>query len=187
MKKTLLGVLVLMVGLLAFDCGSDNGGSPDAGLPPAADSGTQDSGTPDAGLPDAGTPDAGTPDSGTPDSGTPDSGTPDSGTPDAGQEEASIDISGYTFSPSELTVDPGTVITVTNSDSIPHTLTSESADDDFTPGAVNGVSFDTGTLGGHASTTFTIPGDAPSGTVIPFYCAFHTSMMSPANGHITVR
>lgn len=76
---------------------------------------------------------------------------------------------------------------MTNSDSIPHTVTSESADDAFTPGAVNGVSFDTGTIGGHASTNFTIPNDAPSGTVIPFYCAFHTSMMSPANGHSTVR
>jgi plastocyanin len=176
MKRVFWVALVLMVGLLAFNCGSDDGGTPDAGSGPAADSGT----------PDAGPPDAGTPDSGSVDSGTPDAGTPDAGT-DAGTSEATLDISGYTFSPSELTVDPGTVITVTNSDSIPHTVTSESADDAFTPGAVDGVSFDTGTLGGHASTTITIPETAASGTVIPFYCGIHTSMMSPANGHITVR
>ena len=79
------------------------------------------------------------------------------------------------------------MITVTNSDGFPHTVTSEAADDDFSPGAVNGVSFDTGFLGGGASIQLTIPADAPSGTVIPFYCQVHTTMMNPANGHVTVR
>ena len=44
MKRVLLLALMVLVGLLAFDCGSDAGGPPDAGGEPAADSGTADSG-----------------------------------------------------------------------------------------------------------------------------------------------
>jgi plastocyanin len=121
-----------------------------------------------------------------PDSGTPDSGVPDSGTPDAGGGPA-ITISNFTFSPAELTVAAGTAITVNNNDSTAHTVTSESADDAFTPGAVNGVSFDTGNIASGGSAQITIPSSATSGTVIPFYCQIHKSGMSPANGHITVQ
>jgi plastocyanin len=141
---------------------------------------------PDSGVVDSGV-DSGTPDSGTPDSGTPDSGTPDSGTPDSGTPTATLSIAGFAFSPADFTVDPGTVITVANDDSVAHTVTSETADNSFSPGAVSGISFNTGSIAPGGSATITIPSDATSGAVVPYYCQIHTSGMSPANGHITIR
>lgn len=108
--------------------------------------------------------------------------------PDSGTAGVTLTFSsGFGFSPSELTVDPGTVITVKNEDSTPHTATSEAADDDFTPGGVGGVEFDTSTVPSGGSAQITLPASAPSGTVIPFYCEIHKGMMVPANGHITIR
>lgn len=157
-----LGIATMLVfSLVLGGCSNDDGGSP----------------PPDSGVPDAG--------NGQPDSGVPDAGLPDSGTPDAGAE-VTISISGYTFSPASLSVDPGTTITVENNDSAPHTVTSESADNDFTAGAVNGISFDTGTVPAGGTQTITIPSNAQSGTTIPYFCGFHTNMMTPPNGHITV-
>ena len=100
---------------------------------------------------------------------------------------ATITISGFAFSPDSMTVDAGTMITVKNGDGTPHTVTSESADSAFTPGAVNGVSFDTGSISAGGSATFTIPTSAPSGMTIPYYCSIHRSGMATPNGHITVR
>jgi plastocyanin len=167
MKKSGWILAVAFAVLAAAACGDDNNNPPD-------------SGTPDAGVVDSGVPDAGTPDSGTPDAGTPDAGTPDAGT-------ATLSISGFAFSPADFTVDPGTVITVSNNDSTAHTVTSEASDSSFTPGAVGGVQFDTGIIAAGGSAEITIPSDAPSGTVIPYYCSIHTTQMSPANGHITIR
>jgi plastocyanin len=136
-----------------------------------------------------------------------DSGSP----PDSGSSTPSgpkITIQGQSFSPASLTVDAGTTITIVNLDTEAHTVTSEAADNDFTPGAVSGVSFDTGQIaassggsnpppyggGGYlrssaasSTVTITIPGDAPSGTVIPYFCQNHTNMMATPNGHISVR
>jgi hypothetical protein len=58
----------------------------------------------------------------------------------------------------------------------------------FTPGAVtNGgvvVQFDTGPFAG--TTSFTVPMNAPAGTVVPFFCTVHLQTMSPPNGTLTV-
>ena len=115
---------------------------------------------------------------------------------------AQITISNYTFSPADLTVDAGTVIHIVNNDGFSHTITSETADNVFAAGAVNGVSFDTGSIpaastssggpyGGGSTTTpgtidLTIPATAPSGTVIPFFCNIHKGSMNTPNGHITI-
>ena len=125
---------------------------------------------------------------------------PDSGSGTSGPQ---IRISNLTFSPSELTVDAGATIVLINTDGANHSVTSEPADNVFDAGSVAGVSFDSGAIpaatgggggvygGGGTSTpgraTISIPASAPSGTVIPFFCRFHTSMMTPANGHITIR
>jgi plastocyanin len=135
-------------------------------------------------IPDAGPPsvDAGSPplDGGL---------SPDAGdmTQDAGPT-ASINIANFAFSPQALTVAPGTTVTVTNSDgtinNVPHSVTSVSAMGQYTAGAVSGISFDT-TPFTTGSKTFTIPATAPSGTVIPFFCRIHTTMMP--QGTITVQ
>src|SRR6185295_11100134 len=81
----------------------------------------------------------------------------DAGTPTPAPT-ATISISNFTYSPADLVVAPGTVVTVINYDSIIHSVTSESVVGANTPGAVNGVSFDTGSFTGQAS--FTIPSNA---------------------------
>ncbi len=90
---------------------------------------------------------------------------------------AAITIQNFNFNPLNMTVAAGTTVTVTNADTVPHTVTSEAAAGNFTPGAVAGVSFDTGRIQPGASASFTIPSGAPSGTMIPYYCAVHTSAM----------
>lgn len=97
-----------------------------------------------------------------------------------------ISIQNFTFSPLNLTVMPGQTVNVVNMDgSMPHSVTSEATAGAFTPGAVNGVSFDTGAFTGTAS--FVIPPNAPHGTVIPFYCTVHRQAMRTPNGTITVQ
>jgi plastocyanin len=96
-----------------------------------------------------------------------------------------ITISNLAFSPLDLAVPPGATVTVVNRDSMAHTVTSESAPNAFVPGAVAGVSFDTGAFTG--TKTFTIPTSAPDGTVVPYFCSIHRSTMATPNGQITVR
>ena len=55
----------------------------------------------------------------------------------------------------------------------------------FVLGAVNGVQFDTGIIQPGSSGTFSIPANAPSGTVIPFFCVVHGAMMQ--QGTLTVQ
>lgn len=113
-----------------------------------------------------------------------------------------IVISNLTYSPADLTVDAGTTITLINQDGMEHSVVSEASDNSFTQAAVGGVSFmvdipaATGTSGGPyggggssnpGTATLTIPANAPSGTVIPFYCHFHTNTMKTPNGHLTIR
>ncbi len=95
-----------------------------------------------------------------------------------------ITIQSFAYSPAELTVDPGATITVQNLDAEPHSVTSESALDQFVPGAVAGVAFDTGPFASGAR-TITIPSTAPHGTIVPYYCSVHTSGM--AQGHVMIR
>ena len=77
-----------------------------------------------------------------------------------------VAISGFAFSPREITVTVGDTITWTNSDAQAHTAT---ADDG---------SFDTGTIGnnGSGSATFSTAG------TFPYHCKIHASM----TGTITV-
>jgi plastocyanin len=96
-----------------------------------------------------------------------------------------IGISGMAFSPLELRVPPGGTVTVLNFDGIAHSVTSEATTGTYTPGAVAGISFDTG-LFTAGQRTFTIPASAANGTVIPYYCMDHKSTMVTPNGTIRV-
>jgi plastocyanin len=78
-----------------------------------------------------------------------------------------VAISGFAFSPREITVTVGDTITWTNSDAQAHTAT---ADDG---------SFDTGTIGNNASGSATF---STAGT-FPYHCKIHSSM----TGTITVQ
>lgn len=95
-----------------------------------------------------------------------------------------ITIHGMAFSPLQLAVPPGATVTVVNQDGIPHSVTSEATNDAVTPGAVNGVQFDTGQF--TTQQTFTIPANAPQGAVVPYYCTVHRSAMATPNGSIRI-
>jgi plastocyanin len=95
-----------------------------------------------------------------------------------------ITIHNFAYSPSNLNVPPGATVTVVNQDTAPHSVTSESAMNDYTPGAVNGVSFDTGSFAS-GTRTFTIPASASAGTVVPYYCSVHLSSMP--QGTVTIQ
>ena len=71
-----------------------------------------------------------------------------------------MQISGYAFHPTALTVAPGTKVTFTNHDQTAHTATQQ------------GGGFDTGTInpGAHATVTFTKAG------TYTYYCQFHAFM-----------
>jgi len=93
-------------------------------------------------------------------------------------------IQGMMFMPDTLTVAPGATVTVHNVDTVQHSMTSESATGAITPGAVAGVSFNTGLIDPGQSASFTIPANAPHGTMIPFYCIVHGASMQ---GMLTVQ
>jgi plastocyanin len=95
-----------------------------------------------------------------------------------------IVIADFAFAPSTLDVPPGATVTVVNGDSAPHSVTSERAPGEFAPGAVGGVSFDTGAFVGERS--FAIPVDAVPGTIVPFYCSVHRERMRTPDGAIRV-
>ncbi|MGO9063570.1 MAG: plastocyanin/azurin family copper-binding protein [Myxococcaceae bacterium] len=95
-----------------------------------------------------------------------------------------ITISNYTYSPSNLSVQPGTTVTVINADGTDHSVTSQTALSTYAPGAVDNVQFDTGPFVGR--TTFTISSTAQAGTVIPYYCSVHKGTMGMGQGQITI-
>jgi len=88
------------------------------------------------------------------------------------------------YSPATLSVPPGATVTVMNKDAMPHSVTSESTPGAFTPGAVNGVQFDSGAATG--TFTFQVPANAPEGTVIPYYCTVHKGGMATPNAAIKI-
>ncbi|BDG03186.1 plastocyanin/azurin family copper-binding protein [Anaeromyxobacter oryzae] len=96
-----------------------------------------------------------------------------------------ITIFGMAFSPVNLDVPPGATVTVVNQDGISHSVTSEDRAGAFVPGGVAGVSFDTGLFTTEKS--FTLPANAPEGTVVPYYCRVHTSTMATPTGTVTVK
>ena len=104
--------------------------------------------------------------------------------PDAGLV---ITIEGYAYSPLDVTVDAGTVIAVHNLDQHTHTLTSETNAGDYTPGAVQGIAFDTGPVDQGRWSTVVVPANAASGVTIPYFCTTHGAGMVTPDGHITVR
>ena len=63
-----------------------------------------------------------------------------------------------------------------------HSLTSTSEEGSVTPGAANGVAFDTQPFQGSAS--FTVPASAPVGTVVPYFWTVQGSVMG--TGTITI-
>ncbi len=96
-----------------------------------------------------------------------------------------IRISSLSFSPVSLSVPPGADVVVVNDDGpMSHSVTSEAAAGDFTPGSVGGVSFDTGEFTGQ--THFVIPSSAPDGIVVPYYCTVHKGVMNTPDGSITI-
>ena len=95
-----------------------------------------------------------------------------------------IVISNLSFLPLNLHVPPGATVTVVNQDGMAHSVTSEATSGAFTRGSVGGVSFDTGPFTGVRS--FTIPANAATGTVIPYFCTVHLGTMATPNGAITV-
>ena len=74
----------------------------------------------------------------------------------------SIVIKNFMFAPMTLTVSPGATVSVTNDDTVAHTLT-----------ATTGKAFDTGDIGGGKTVTFTAP--ASAGTYA-YICDIHQYM-----------
>ncbi len=102
-------------------------------------------------------------------SGNSSSGTATATTSSAAAAADTIVIKNFSFSPATLTVAPGTKVTVTNEDSVTHTVTSTAS-----PHA-----FDTGDVSAGATLTFTAPTKAGTYTYI---CTIHTYM----HGSLTV-
>lgn len=86
------------------------------------------------------------------------SSSPSASTPASGSTGSTIDISGFAFS--AVTVKPGATVTVTNSDSVTHTVN------------VNGTQIDVHVPGG-GQATFTAPTTPGS---YPLTCDVHPSM-----------
>ncbi len=94
-----------------------------------------------------------------------------------------LTINHMTFAPQNLNVRPGETVVVQNLDAVPHSVTSEATPGTFTPGEVDGVSFDTGPF--QFVRTFTIPLTAAPGTVIPYYDSVYLRNMAN-EGQITI-
>jgi len=73
-----------------------------------------------------------------------------------------IIIKDFAFQPTSLNASPGAKITVTNQDATPHTVTASGA-----------KAFDTGSIQGGQTTTFTAP-TAPGS--YPYICSIHPNM-----------
>jgi plastocyanin len=95
-----------------------------------------------------------------------------------------ITITNFQYSPADLAVKPGTTVTVVNHDADAHSVTSQSTANAFTPGAVAGIHFDTGSF--HTTATFSLPATALPGTVIPYFCTVHGTMAGMGTGRITI-
>lgn len=94
-------------------------------------------------------------------------------------------IQNFQYMPAQFTVAPGASIVVHNTDTMAHSMTSESAVDAVVLGAVNGVQFDTGPIPPGGNATITIPANAPHGTMIPFFCTVHLKGMQ--QGMLTIQ
>jgi plastocyanin len=88
------------------------------------------------------------------------------GSGSSGATGQAITIKNFAFSPSSITVAPGTSVTVTNRDSVAHTLSSQSG------------GFDTGNIQAGQSKTFMAPNKAGRFT---FICDIHQYMTGTLN------
>jgi plastocyanin len=91
-----------------------------------------------------------------------------SGSSAGAKDTNAITISNFMFSPMRVSVAPGSTVSVTNKDSVAHTLTA------------TGGQFDTGDINGGQTKTFTAPSKAGAYSYI---CNIHQYMM----GTIVVR
>lgn len=98
-------------------------------------------------------------------------GDPATGTKAPGATAQLLTIRNYQSYPQRLTVVAGSSVLVRNEDGFDHTVTSQSAPGLYTPGAVDGVSFDTGAFTGFR--TISIAAEARPGTIVPYYCETH--------------
>ncbi len=105
-----------------------------------------------------------------------------------GSSTVTVTISNFAFSPSPVMASPGDTIVFNNTDvGIKHTATSEAAAGDFTNAAApGGWVFDVSPDGG-ASASIVVPAGLASGTIQPYYCGIHTTMMTPADPTIQIR
>ena len=87
--------------------------------------------------------------------------TSSSGSSGSSTRANAITIKNFSFSPSSVTVSPGATVTVTNKDSVAHTVTSSSG------------GFDTGDIPAGGSKTFTAPMKAGK---YPYICSIHQYM-----------
>ena len=85
-----------------------------------------------------------------------------------------------------VTVPVGGTLHVVNNDSAPHTITSQASAGAFSPGAPAGITAFDQTVAAGGTKDIVIQGGA-AGATIPFYCKFHTAMMSPGSPVITLQ
>jgi plastocyanin len=104
--------------------------------------------------------------------------------PSPPSNEAVLTIQNMAFSPANLAVRPGQTVRVRNLDAMTHSVTSQTQPNTFRPGAVNGVSFDTGNFTGER--TFVLSASATAGMVISYFCMTHPGTMANT-GAITVQ
>jgi plastocyanin len=98
-----------------------------------------------------------------------------------------VTISNYTFSPDPITVPAGATIVFNNTDAFNHSATSQAAAGNYTNAAApGGWSFDVVPHPG-MSASITVPSGIATGTVQPYFCGFHTSMMHPPSPTIHVQ
>lgn len=178
MRKTGTLVSWLVGGILVCACSSSKTHK-DAG-----DSGTHDGAMSEVGESEVGEGEVGEGEVGASEVGGNEVGGVEAGAADAGVQAVMLTIgSGMRFTTPALVVPAGTTIMVENQDSVPHTVTSETAPDAFNASGA----FDTGIITRGGTATITIPANTPSGTVYYYYCSIHTAVMSPPNGTITVQ
>jgi plastocyanin len=105
-----------------------------------------------------------------------------------GSSTITVTISNYNFSPGTVMASPGDTIVFNNTDvGIKHTATSEAAAGDFMNAAApGGWIFDVAPDGG-ASASIVVPTGLASGTIQPYYCGIHTTMMTPSDPTIQIR
>jgi plastocyanin len=98
-----------------------------------------------------------------------------------------VTISAYTFSPDPLVVPAGATVTVTNTDTVEHTAISEAAANDFTNAAAPGGWTFGVILNPGETQSFVVPTTIASGTVQPYYCSVHKSMMANPNPTLQIQ